>query len=79
MFESATIEAGDKPEFYRELCRQLDALLRGECDPIANAANTVALLFQAVSGQNWAGFYFLTDGELVLGLFQGKRPACESP
>ncbi len=75
MFEVAEIEAGDKPAFYGELCRQLDALLHGERDPIANAANTAALLFQAMPDLNWAGFYFLKGGELVLGPFQGK-PAC---
>ncbi len=48
MFEVAAIEAGDKPAFYGELCRQLDALLYGERDLIANAANTAALLFQAI-------------------------------
>lgn len=75
MFEAATIEAGDKPAFYGELCRQLEALLHGERDPIANAANMSALLFQAMPDLNWAGFYFLKGGELVLGPFQGK-PAC---
>ena len=47
-----------------------------ERDPIANAANTAALIFQMVPDLNWAGFYFLqSDDELVLGPFQGK-PAC---
>jgi L-methionine (R)-S-oxide reductase len=65
-----------KPEFYRVLCEQLSALLSGEADPIANAANTSALLFDAMPELNWAGFYFLqTENELVLGPFQGK-PAC---
>lgn len=75
MFEAATIEAGDKPAFYVELCRQLEALLHGERDPIANAANMSALLFQTMPDLNWAGFYFLKGSELVLGPFQGK-PAC---
>jgi GAF domain-containing protein len=74
MFEAQTI-AGAKPDFYRELVRQLDALLEGERDPIANAANLSALLFQQMPDLNWAGFYFMRDGELVLGPFQGK-PAC---
>jgi L-methionine (R)-S-oxide reductase len=47
----------------------------GESDPIANAANTSALLFQMMPDLNWAGFYFLRGSELVLGPFQGK-PAC---
>ena len=44
-------------------------------DLIANAANTAALLFAALPEVNWAGFYFLSNGELVVGPFQGK-PAC---
>ena len=47
----------------------------GESDLIANAANTVALIFEAVPRLNWVGFYFLKGGELVVGPFQGK-PAC---
>jgi L-methionine (R)-S-oxide reductase len=66
----------DKPEFYRELCTQLGALLAGENDPIANAANTSAFIFHAMPDLNWAGFYFLqSSNELVVGPFQGK-PAC---
>lgn len=65
-----------KPDFYAELCQQLSALLADETDPIANAANTSALLFHAMPDLNWAGFYFLqSETELVLGPFQGK-PAC---
>lgn len=76
MFAEKTIEHDSKPEFYRELAGQLQALLAGEPDPIANAANTSALIFQMLPDLNWAGFYFLQAGnELVLGPFQGK-PAC---
>ncbi|QND49823.1 GAF domain-containing protein [Rhizobium lusitanum] len=76
MFEQQTIQSSSKPEFYRELAGQLQALLDGEADPIANAANTSALIFQMLPDLNWAGFYFLqSDEELVLGPFQGK-PAC---
>jgi GAF domain-containing protein len=64
-----------KPELYRELALQLGALLAGERDAIANAANTAALLYHALPDVNWVGFYFLKKGELVLGPFQGK-PAC---
>ena len=67
--------AGDKPGLYRELLLQLDGLLAGERDPWANAANASALLFAALPDLNWAGFYFLRGGELVVGPFQGK-PAC---
>jgi L-methionine (R)-S-oxide reductase len=64
-----------KSELYRQLAAQLSSLLAGERDLIANAANFSALVFQSLSDINWAGFYFVKDGELVLGPFQGK-PAC---
>jgi len=76
MFAAAAIDTKDKPAFYKELATQLKALLEGEGDSIANAANTAALIYQMVPDLNWAGFYFLaSDDELVLGPFQGK-PAC---
>jgi L-methionine (R)-S-oxide reductase len=65
----------DKTEAYRDLAQQLRALIGDERDAIANAANTSALIFDLLPGLNWAGFYFLKGGELVLGPFQGK-PAC---
>ena len=75
MFEARGIDSSDKTEFYRQLAEQLAALLAGESDPVANAANTSALLFQMMPDLNWAGFYMMRGGELVLGPFQGK-PAC---
>lgn len=75
MFQAATISAGDKPGFYSELVQQLEGLLHGERDAIANAANLSALLYDAMPQLNWAGFYLMRGGELVLGPFQGK-PAC---
>lgn len=75
MFEARGIDATDKAGFYRELASQIEALLAGERDLIANAANTSALLFQMMPELNWAGFYMMREGELVLGPFQGK-PAC---
>ncbi len=76
MLQTKTIARTSKPAFYRDLCEQLTALLAGEPDRIANAANTAALLYDAMPDVNWAGFYFLQgDRELVLGPFQGK-PAC---
>ena len=57
------------------LAAQARALLSGERDRIANAANLAALLFMGLPDVNWAGFYFLQGEELVLGPFQGK-PAC---
>lgn len=76
MFQETKIAHADKPEFYRELQGQLQALLSDETDAIANAANTSALIFQMLPDINWAGFYFLqSEDELLLGPFQGK-PAC---
>jgi GAF domain-containing protein len=57
------------------LARELDALLAGETDPIANAANAAAAIHHALPALNWTGFYFLRADHLVLGPFQG-RPAC---
>jgi putative methionine-R-sulfoxide reductase with GAF domain/alkylhydroperoxidase family enzyme len=64
-----------KSQIYRELAVQLAALLDGETDPIANAANMAALIYHGLPDLNWAGFYFRRGNELVLGPFQG-RPAC---
>lgn len=58
-----------------DLLSELRALLAGEPDPVANAANTAALIFARVPRLNWAGFYFLQGETLVLGPFQGQ-PAC---
>jgi GAF domain-containing protein len=69
------IDFTDKAAGYRELQRQLAALLTGETDLIANAANTAALLYMQLPQLNWAGFYLLRGTQLVLGPFQG-RPAC---
>ena len=75
MFAAAEIQAEDKTQFYAELDGQLGALLSGERDWLANFANAASLIFHALPGLNWAGFYLLREGELVLGPFQGK-PAC---
>ena len=65
----------DKHALYDELAEELAALLDGEPDLVANAANMAALIYHGLRDLNWAGFYFARDGELVLGPFQGK-PAC---
>lgn len=65
----------DKAADYASLASELTALLASETDRVANAANTAALLFDALPDINWAGFYFLRGSELVVGPFQGK-PAC---
>jgi L-methionine (R)-S-oxide reductase len=61
-----------KAESYREVNAQLSGVFAGERNGLANAANMAALLFHLLPDLNWAGFYFLQQGELVLGPFQGK-------
>lgn len=75
MFQARPIDNVGKPELYRELAQQLEALLAGERDAIANSANAASLLYHALPDVNWVGFYFRRGGELVLGPFHGK-PAC---
>lgn len=75
MFEPVDDDFASDAERYASLEQQAAALVQGERDPVANAANLAALIFQGVPGLNWAGFYFLRDGELVVGPFQGL-PAC---
>ena len=74
MFASATL-TGSKPDQYAQLLAQANALLAGEHDRIANAANLSALVYHSLPGLNWVGFYFFDGTELVVGPFQGL-PAC---
>ena len=60
---------------YEELINRLTALTEDVPYPIANLANAAALLWEALPDINWAGFYMMEDGALVLGPFQGKT-AC---
>ena len=68
-----------KTQLYDELLRAADALTAGESDGIANMANIAALLWQYLPDLNWAGFYRMVDGELVLGPFQGKAACIRIP
>ena len=72
---SQTNYSGSLSEKYDMLAKQLDALLTGEQDLIANLSNASALLNQFLEQINWVGFYLMKDDELVLGPFQGL-PAC---
>lgn len=74
MFEPKALE-GTRSEQYAQLLAQANALMHGERDHIANAANLSALLFHALPDVNWTGFYFYDGVELVVGPFQGL-PAC---
>ena len=73
-FEAISL-TGSKPEQYAQLLEQARALLQGERDRIANAANLSALVYNALPDLNWVGFYFFDGSELVVGPFQGL-PAC---
>lgn len=65
----------EKPAFYNDLQLLAAGLLEGDDDLISSLANLSSLLFWQLADINWAGFYLLSDKELVLGPFQGK-PAC---
>jgi len=67
--------SGTKEEKYAALHRQLEHLIAGETNRVANLANASALLNQFLEDVNWVGFYLLEEEELVLGPFQGL-PAC---
>ena len=57
---------------YALLRKQLESILSMETDPVANMANTAAVLFNGLENLNWAGFYVLRGKELLLAPFQGK-------
>ena len=67
--------SGSIIEQYETLAKQLDALLSGEDDIIANLSNASAVLNQFLDDINWVGFYIMKGDTLVLGPFQGL-PAC---
>jgi GAF domain-containing protein len=75
MFTLARALPGSKPELHALLLEQAKGLFEGERDALANSANLAALIFHTLPDLNWAGFYWMKGGELVLGAFQGK-PAC---
>lgn len=67
--------AENKPQLYAQLVQQIEAIVAGEKDLIANMANISAILYWALDNVNWAGFYIVKQGQLVLGPFHGQ-PAC---
>lgn len=75
MFDYAPDPDLPKPERYRQLTEAAKALVHGETDTVANMANVAALIWEFLPDLNWAGFYRVVEGELVLGPFVG-RPAC---
>ncbi len=70
MAENLIIAEGGKNEKYELLYKQVAALIKGECDPIANMAN-IAAMIHTTFGFWWTGFYRVAGDELVLGPFQG--------
>ncbi len=75
MYDFRPDAALPKPELYRQLQQAAEALTEGEPDAVANMANVAALIWEYLPDLNWAGFYRVVAGELVLGPFAG-RPAC---
>ena len=67
--------AENKQHHYAQLAQQVEAIVAGEQDLIANMANISAILYWALENVNWAGFYIVKDKQLVLGPFHGQ-PAC---
>lgn len=71
MAESLAITVGaNRSQVYAEIAPQIEALIGGESDVVANLANVAAVLREAF-GFFWVGFYVVKEGELVLGPFQG--------
>jgi GAF domain-containing protein len=75
MHVAADLSGLDAARRYDALEAELEAVIEGEPDAIANLANAAALIFHGLPDLNWAGFYLMKGGELVLGPFQG-RVAC---
>lgn len=75
MHETLVDRAAPKHELYARLAQEMSGLIAGETDFIANLANAAALIYHSLPDLNWAGFYLIKQGELVVGPFQGK-PAC---
>ncbi|AGH45041.1 GAF domain-containing protein [Paraglaciecola psychrophila] len=67
--------AENKQQHYSELAQQIEAIVAGESDFVANMANISAILYWGLDNVNWAGFYLVKEGQLVLGPFHGQ-PAC---
>lgn len=65
----------NKQQQYSQLAQQVEAIVVGEHDLIANMANVSSILYWALENVNWAGFYLVKDDQLILGPFHGQ-PAC---
>lgn len=65
----------NKQQHYAQLAQQVESIVAGEQDLIANMANISSILYWALEDVNWAGFYLVKEQQLVLGPFHGQ-PAC---
>lgn len=74
-----TIYPEDKEEMYELLYKQMETILDGETDVIANLSNASALMNEALQQINWVGFYLMKDKKLILGPFQGKLACIHIP
>jgi GAF domain-containing protein len=79
MTEIKTEYPENKAELYALLKQQLEALTESESHIMANLSNASALLSGALQNINWAGFYLMHDGSLLLGPFQGKTACIRIP
>ncbi len=79
MIEIKNTYPKSKAEMYDLLKRQLSALMEGETNKLPHLANMAALLNGALDDINWVGFYLITDGDLLLGPFQGKTACIRIP
>lgn len=79
MYDFAPAADADKATLYADLLSAAAALTRDEPDGVANMANLSALIWQFLPDLNWAGFYRMVGGELVLGPFQGKAACIRIP
>lgn len=75
MYDFTPVPGQPKPALYADLLNAVRAITDDEPDAVANMANCAALLAEFLPDLNWAGFYRMVGGELVLGPFAG-RPAC---
>lgn len=69
----------DKISLYTLINQQLQGLVSATSYQITKLANASALLAQSLENINWAGFYLMEDGKLILGPFQGKVACMEIP
>ncbi|HCE37216.1 GAF domain-containing protein, partial [Zymomonas mobilis] len=76
---SFSINTGSKKTLYSDLLTTLKELLSEEGDPIANMANTAALIWTYMPDLNWVGFYRAIRSYLILGPFQGKVACVKIP